>query len=148
MVNGSSLRRPGRRDIRETRGIGEGTTFFLSGHDRYIPRWKKVAKRCTRIASLARETWHEIPAERKRHSLPLSFSLSPSRVTIRNSDQSGGIVVALRGANAVYIRIYTRACMYMYIYSSSEDSTRPPFFPTLAPGSLASLSLSTGGLVR
>lgn len=141
MVNGSSLRRPGRRDIRETRGIGEGTTFFLSGHDRYTPRWKKVAKRCTRIASLARETWHEIPAERKRHSLPLSFSLSPSRVTIRNSDQSGGIVVALRGANAVYIRIYMRACMYMCIYTLPRRTDEVSFFSHVGTR-LSSFSLS------
>lgn len=118
----------GRRDWRylETRDRSGGTSFFLSGLDRYI-RWKKVAKRCTRIASLARETWHEIPAGRKRHSLPpsLFLSLSPSPVTIRNSDQSGGIVVALRGAYAVYIYIY----IFRFFLGGLDEAS---FFPTLA----------------
>lgn len=114
-----------------------GTSFFLSGLDRYI-RWKKVAKRCTRIASLARETWHEIPAGRKRHSLPPSLFLSLSFSS--DNTEFGPIRWNCCGPTGCLRRVY----IYIYIYSDSfsEDSTRPPFFPRWLSSFSLALALS------
>lgn len=125
----------GRRDWRylETRDRSGGTSFFLSGLDRYI-RWKKVAKRCTRIASLARETWHEIPAGRKRHSLPPSLFLSLSFSS--DNTEFGPIRWNCCGPTGCLRRVY----IYIYIPILSRRTRRGLLFSHV--GSLASLSLS------